>query len=372
MKNEIATLRPTDLRDFLKSQGWSLVPEALDDGLYVMNSPSDSGRQVLFPTDSAAIDYIDALQIALSKIMSVGNYDLDNLTRRIRTAKSDVLTLRVMTKDDRFSLPFESATRLFAGIEKLLRSATASVIHPRIFHPRLRFSETAQLLNQAQMEQTAPGSFVFNVSCDLFALDDARDLLTGSDDGSFVRKVFSNAYNSAQTIVRSIESDRVDDLIQQNKDTDSPLVSANICDALGNILDPDNRTTELNVEWSGLMPKVPTRPIKLRSEFATGLARLASSLKETKSEKPEFYIGTVESLDGEIGEDGRREGNVILALLQSDEGETVRARAFLNADDYLKADKAHMTNGSFIKLSGVLTPGRQPRVLRDVTDFDLL
>jgi 5-carboxymethyl-2-hydroxymuconate isomerase len=62
---------------------------------------------------------------------------------------------------------------------------------------------------------------------------------------------------------------------------------------------------------------------------------------------------------------------VILSLLTSD-GEQVRARASLNADQYDQADKAHMKDGAFVKVKGKLHPGRQPRHLSDIQSFELL
>ena len=83
------------------------------------------------------------------------------------------------------------------------------------------------------------------------------------------------------------------------------------------------------------------------------------------------FIGTVERLDGEMGEDGQRSGEVILSLLLP-EGEQVRARTNLNAQDYTKADQAHMTEGTYVKVAGKLHPGRQPRQLTELRTFDLI
>jgi len=85
------------------------------------------------------------------------------------------------------------------------------------------------------------------------------------------------------------------------------------------------------------------------------------------------FIGTLERLDGVMNDDGRRSVDVVLlALLLPDEGETVRAKTALSAEDYAKADRAHMTNGTYVQVTGRLLPGRQPRQLMSVSRFDLI
>ena len=60
-----------------------------------------------------------------------------------------------------------------------------------------------------------------------------------------------------------------------------------------------------------------------------------------------------------MGDDGRRSGDVILALLLP-EGESIKVKAVLDQTAYAKADQAHMTDGMYVQVSGKLHPGRQP------------
>jgi hypothetical protein len=72
-----------------------------------------------------------------------------------------------------------------------------------------------------------------------------------------------------------------------------------------------------------------------------------------------------------MGRDGKRSGEVILSLLSSD-GEQVRVRANLDAQQYEQADEAHMTDGALVKVTGKLHPGRQPGQLSDIKSFELM
>ena len=72
-----------------------------------------------------------------------------------------------------------------------------------------------------------------------------------------------------------------------------------------------------------------------------------------------------------MGSDGRRYGEVVLTLLL-DDGEKVMARAHLDSDQYIIADKAHMADNEFVLIKGRLHPGRQPRSLSDIISFNIL
>lgn len=55
---------PTDLRDFLKAQGWKLRTEGLVDRLYVLENYNFQRRQLVFPMDFNAPDYKEAVDLS--------------------------------------------------------------------------------------------------------------------------------------------------------------------------------------------------------------------------------------------------------------------------------------------------------------------
>ena len=97
---------------------------------------------------------------------------------------------------------------------------------------------------------------------------------------------------------------------------------------------------------------------------------IGRELRPAESFKDGVYVGTVDHLDGDIDDDGRRCGEVLLILLI--DGDTVRAKVHLNADDYAKAIEAHAAGEAPVKVRGRLHPGRQPRMLTDIVDFQLI
>jgi hypothetical protein len=116
-------------------------------------------------------------------------------------------------------------------------------------------------------------------------------------------------------------------------------------------------------------PAVST--VRVQHDYFSRIEEVRRELRSTEKHLEDTFIGTVERLDGEMGDDRRRTGEVILSLLLP-EGETVKARTNLNSDQYRNADQVHMADSSYVKVTGKLHPGRQPRQLSDLKSFDLI
>ena len=113
--------------------------------------------------------------------------------------------------------------------------------------------------------------------------------------------------------------------------------------------------------------------MRIQRDYFSRIEQVGRALRAAEQQADgDTFVGTVERLDGEFDVTGRRSGEVILSLLLPDEGETVSAKTTLTAENYAKADQAHMTNGIYVRVSGRLRPGRQPRQLTDVTDFEII
>ena len=136
-------------------------------------------------------------------------------------------------------------------------------------------------------------------------------------------------------------------------------------------------TTSLDVgfDWSLLYrppADVASRPVRIQRDYFSRIEEVRRELRASELDQSDTFIGTVERLEGEMGVDGRRSGVIVLSLLLPDEGESVRVRTVLSADNYAIADRAHMKNGAYVRVTGCLRPGRQPRQMTDMTTFELL
>lgn len=367
---------PTDLRDYLKSTGWQVVEAALDDDLYLLRNKSEEGRELTFPTQKSAPDYLDAVRIVLEKLEALTNLSVTSLANRIAAVKDDVLRLRIHSDTQGDSLSLEFAASFLRNTEKLFKSAACTVLRPRANHPRLTLSEATQLVEKTRFGQTEPGSYIVNVSCPIYAMDVQGLLQLSDDDAPFVRKVFSAIHDSMEKLVRAIKADTLDELVNETKSATTPLISSNFCEALAAMQDERSyNSVDAYFSWSHLRPKSgdrPNRAISFQRDYFARIEELRRELRAVEDNDIEVYVGTVERLEGEMGTDGNRSGNVVLSLLLPEGDETVQARVILNASDYATADRAHMTNGAYVRVKGRLLPGRQPRQLADFSEFEML
>jgi len=367
---------PTQLRDFLKSLGWHVVPEAIDDEIFLFRHPEASGRELAFPSQKDAPDYSDAVEIVVHKLQDMISLDERALFARIAAVKDDVLRLRIYSDSVSNSIPLDYAANFVKSTEKLLKAAACTVLRPRPNHPRLTLTEASQLVEKTRFGQTEEGSFILSVSCPINALDVQGSLELNDQQSPFVRRVFSTVHDSISVLIRSIKADTVSELVDDTKRSSAPLISSNFCEAISAMYDErTNNSLDAMFSWSQVRPKEDarfSRPLSIQRDYFSIIEEVRRELKSSEDAKPESYIGTVERLDGEMGSDGRRSGNVVLSLLLPEEGETVRAKIMLSPEDYMIADKAHMTNGAYIRVWGRLLPGRQPRQLVETSNFELL
>jgi hypothetical protein len=96
MKSE-TLIPPTDLRDYAKERGWVLVKEAAKDRLYVMNHPRFDRRQLVFPMDTTAPDYGEAVTLVLEKLADIEGRRTDEVVKNVVEAGDDAIAFRVTT-----------------------------------------------------------------------------------------------------------------------------------------------------------------------------------------------------------------------------------------------------------------------------------
>ncbi|SAL57207.1 hypothetical protein [Caballeronia humi] len=368
---------PTDLRDFARSLGWQILPDGIVERLYVLAHPAFPRRQVVIPIDADAPDYAEASLRAMEKLADIHKLSLADAVSRARTVREDSMQLRITSaraNDD--GLPLSFASELLRGAEQMLLSSACTVLRPQIHHLRLHRSEATQLLGYAQLGQTQRGSFVVRVSCPVDAMPMPASFPHVGENTSFVRETMLVARTGVREIVRAIEADALDSFVGALKNAPAPVVSSNLCEALSRLHDEDIRNNiDLSFRWAVRLPlpnNVPSDEVlRIPSVYFDRIDEVRRELRSVERDRDDVFVGTVEQLNGEFDVEGRRAGEVIVALLLR-EGETLKARLTLGSDDYASAVEAHVNDRAFVRIAGRLRPGRQPRTLIDVTSFMLI
>ncbi len=376
-------IAPTDLRDYAKAKGWVLVKEAAKDRLYVLSNPVFDRRQIVFPMDTTAPDYEEAVKLAVEKLAAIEARSPQSILKSLLEVGDDAVAFRVEApRVEDQSLPLAFVCSMIEGAQQLLSSSVHTVLKPQVHHPRLGRTEAQQLLELARFRHTQPGSFVLNVSCPVHAMDVQETFYADKGESPwepqspFVRRTVVVLHRALTKLITAIETDSLDSLIQAEKKSDIPLISSNFCEALTHFEDSTLKNSiEVAITWAPSISapggEKPVSLVRVQNDYFSRIEEVRRELRSAEKHTDDVFIGTVERLEGDMGPDGRRSGDVILSLLLP-EGLQVRARARLNADDYAKADQAHMADGTYIKVAGLLHPGRQPRQLDRLRSFDVI
>jgi hypothetical protein len=370
-------IAPTDLRDYAKAQGWVLLKEAAKDRLYVMTNPRFEHRQLVFPMDTTAPDYAEAVALMVDKLAAMEARTPQAVLKSLLEVGDDSIAFRVTSpRPDESSIPLSFAGSMIAGAQQLLLASACTLLRPLAHHPRLDRTETRQFLETTRFRHTQPGSFVLNVSCPVQAMDVQAPMWPNETDAPFVRRATIMLRRSLGELVSAIETDSLDELVEATKKSESPMISSNFCEALTHFEEESlKNSVDIGIAWAVSIPRPINEPtvsvVRVQHDYFSRIEEVRRELRSVEKHTDDVFIGTVERLDGEMGTDGHRFGEVILSLLLP-EGEQVRVRTNLNTEHYAKADQAHMTEGTYVKVAGRLHPGRQPRQLDDLRSFDLI
>lgn len=366
-----------DLRDYAKARGWTQIDEAVAKRrLYILKNSEFPNRQLIFPVPSSAPDYYEALSLAVEKLAEIEKRSVDDVASELATAREDGISLRIKgERDVSDSLPLDFARGVVRGVEQLLLSAASTVLVPQPHHPRLGRSQAQQLLQATKFRHTEEASFGFRISCPTSAVDVPADLFPQDGGLSFVRRTMIVIDKALRQLVSAIEGDTLGALVSAATAADAkPELSSNLCDALTLMHDKElNNAVEVSVSWavSGPAPQ-PVPPIRLEPEYFQPIQEVGRLLRSPGSDQHGAFVGTVEQLNGEMGDDGRRSGEAVLALLLREDNSVVYASVNLTADQYALAIEAHKNKSMYVQVHGRLHPGRQPRSLTEVTRFALI
>lgn len=370
---------PIEIRDFALALGWKLVTEALSDGLFVLNSPNNDYKQLIFPKDESMDSFEELAYNTIKKLSSLTNKSEFRLIEEIREVNEDVISLRYYSDSKSVnSLSFQEAIESIEGTKKLILSAATSVVNPTIYHKKLSRTEPNDLLKKVRFRHTEEGSFKLKISCPLeYDSPNTTDLFGETEiNKPYARKTFELINRSAFEILNTIEADSIESFIEEQTNSITPHITYNFVEAISELFDEERELPfDLGFDWSKSSlgriappstPKLIRFPFSLKSKIDT----VKNYLEPKSSALEDTFYGTVESLNGNIDNEGNRSGEVRIALII--DSSIVNVRVLLKHEFYTLADKAHMDSGLLVKIKGRLNPGKQIRLLDNISDFSII
>ncbi len=362
---------PKDARAYAAATGWERV--ASNGGpLAVFRRPGRDLDQLLIPSRARLDDYVNRIREAVEKLCEIEGRSAQSILNDILTQDADVLRYQVVSsRTERGSLPLVDGLALLEGARRSILAAACSVVNPQRSHPRLSRTEADQLVRACELGQTERGSYTVLIACPLRAVEPS-EAISAVENKPFTRRVTELLYQSVSRIVRAIERDQPRAALDQV--LGEPSVSANLCDALLRMRpDIEGASLSFGVSWAPSGPLLDSHdwgePLELDYEHFPMIEDLYARLQPERHPEPNRFMGQVDELRGELGDDGRRYGEVVLSVLPSrGEEDLIRARVNLSPEQYELADRVHMSGG-FITISGVLRRSRRIGQLTDVTAF---
>jgi hypothetical protein len=343
---------PPALRGYVAALGWQPVTNRRTN-VAVFHRPDSKLHQVLVPLDEGFTDYAEMVEEAVRRLAEYENRPLREVMERLVLAPSDLLEIRDSGPDaENGTLPLLAAANLILGARKALLALAHSVIQPQPYHPRLSRVEAEQLVNACRFGQTQRGSFKVTIVVPLNAVPTEEHLF--GREMPFTRRVTTALMDTLARLSSAAERQQGEELLIPGT---VPLLSANLCDALVMMAPAAERSSlTFATVWGNDGLPAPNgtsaQPVSFRGETFRLAQSLVPRLRALPRPESSWFVGFVDVLCGVPTEDHRRAGEVQVTLLQEDE--TLKARLNLSADDYAKADRAHMTN-SPVLFEGILS-----------------
>lgn len=323
------TLTWTNVRDYLVSRGYQALPTGWTDaGVYRLGD-----AEITVPFDSTFTDYAQALDHAAQRIARAEGRSVEEVVADLAMPRADGVRFAQSgagTADGMIGV--DAAPDLFDGARKMLLAAAHSEERPGLrFHKRMTRSTSEAFLRACRLGPAEQRSFSFSVVCP----HDLPDELPGQ---GFGRRTVARLMSSVNQATKALVSIGPAAVVEARE----PLITANLCDALVQMMPRDERDDlRINVRFSPILAIPAGVPAEVRIERSLygAFEGLARALRPSGAPAVDVHVGRVVELKGDVNVEGRLEGEVVLRLDADDE--LIRARCSLSPDDYRRALDAH-------------------------------
>jgi hypothetical protein len=358
-------IKPQQVRSYAIAKGWQRVPN-VNGKIALFKHPGGTWDQLIVPMDDTFDDYVQRLMDVIVNLAEFETRPMTEVLNDLLTPESDILRYRVASPSTgRGSIPLMEGIRLLEGAKRSILASACTVLNPIMHHPRMSRTEAQQLLNACHLGQTERGSYAVSVSCPLRAVEQDQALLPGSEP--FTRRAVATLMRSLSRVVTSIEADTVPGIFDNQEN--QPVLSANLCEALLQ-MQPTEEDSHLDVKVSWATTLTPHNPIpsivRIKHEYFPIIEDISRKLRPAQAPAASLFVGNVDNLGGEPGEDGRMQGEAMLSVMYEEQMQLVRVD--LTPDDWHIAHSALGSHG-IVKFRGTLHRGTRVHRITEVSEF---
>ena len=324
------------LRAYLRSQGWRSIEKFGGSG-YVYGLDG-SPEELLVPTAPLA-DYARRVTDILETLSKVEQRDDRAILRDLSLAYFDLV--RVLMPEDSAdgSVSVSSGVAAFQESRNLLLAAACSASRPQRVFRAGSHQEASEYMNSVRFGQTEMGSFVVNLLSPVPPrLVGQSNLETGVPAEPFPRRAVHKLVSGLRSVSEAVASVNAGGDIDAFEQGVSEGVSANLCDAVANLLDCAYRkSVDISVSWSLIRePSEGRAQVDFLASDSLILKEASRILKDRQEHPNEHLDGYVYSLTRGVTQE---KGRVILKAII--DGVISSVRADFASEDYDLATEAH-------------------------------
>ena len=353
----LKAVSPAALLAYARAAGWSKAETYGDHSdVYVAH-----GRpEIILPRTERLGDYANVVSRLIEIFADAEKTDELSLYQDLVTIDRDVIRVRATENGDG-AVAVDDGLALLRGARDLLLAATCSLWNPRPLYRAGSNREAVEQVQRIRLGQTEQGSFVITLLTPVVASptqpvppDDWRS------EGDPVERQITKQLTGALTAARAATKRSSAGSAQAFFEAVKEGVSANLCDALGTLIEPFP-ALDISVTWARTLPRqTPRETVPFDYSDAPILREAAQSFRETAQFfrngklRPDVPVtGIVRQLKRDKSEGG---GRVELRALT--EGRNQLVTAVLQSFDYERAIEAHLTETPII-MDGDLKLKRQ-------------
>lgn len=364
----IEAISSLELKAYLLAQGWSVVDKIKDKAI-ILNKEG-SNEELVLPIRRDLGDFTLRLSELLKSLSDFEQRSMLSLIDDINKSGVDVIRVRMTEGTEDGSIPLSATADVFSNSREMLLAAACSAQQPKRIYGSRKTEEALSYLDKVRVGQTEYGSFILTFLSPVAPkLSSNQATLFADmevDDDPFERlatKTLLKGLNAAKNAAVSALSDGG---MAGFEESVSQGVSANLCDAIANIVNKAGKA-EISMTWAKTRPvprQIAKEVVSFDRQIVEVIGEAARNFRLLEPQLNQQIQGWVYKLRQEQSADP--EGTIGISTIINDKPK--KLKVVLTQDDYQKATQAHMDRklvslGGDLFLQGKATELRNPRNL---------
>lgn len=333
----LATVTLDGLSAYLRGHGWTSSTRR---GTLVWTQALPEGEvEVEVPTGADDRRYVQTIAEALYNLSAVEGRDVVDIVQDLRAQDRDRMSVRLSGADvDAGRLAVEAAAAVVRGIRDVLLAAACAAVQPRAAYHARKPDEAMSVLRRLCIAPFEEGSFVVQVEARVAPR--LQEPLPGTPwDEPMERRTGLVLANALAALRSGVVRARIEGSGATLLASVPQGVSANLCDAVGDLLDGSGaERIDVRWSWAGIRPVVGPEPGPVTLDRSqTGMIREAAMVLRARDPRVEFelegFVVRLESNDAPQGGTAIVHGAV--------DERSARVTVALGPTEYATAIEAH-------------------------------